>query len=139
MPALKKSSPELIETFLGALPQDERVERRQMFGFPAVFVGGNMFAGLFEEHMVVRLSERDRETLRAIPGACVFEPMKGRPMKEYTVVPTAMHAKAAELRSWLSGALDYGAALPAKTAKKATAKKAGAKPAKKAAKRAKGR
>ena len=139
MPPLKKSPPELIEVFLGALPRDERVERRQMFGFPAAFVGGNMFAGLFEEHVIVRLSEQDSETLRAIPGASVFEPMKGRPMKEYTVLPAAMHKKAGDLRSWLSGARDYGATLPAKSAKKKTVKKSGAKPIKKVAKKTKGR
>jgi len=98
-----------------------------MFGYPCAFVGGNMFAGLHEERLVVRLAEDAREELRAIAGAKVFEPMKGRPMAEYTVVPPAMHGRLADLRKWLKRALDYGASLPAKATKKAGAKKTTAK------------
>ncbi len=124
MGAWKKSSEELVQAFHEALPEDSRVERRKMFGYPAAFVRGNMFAGLHEERVVVRLGEKEREKLRAIDGAEIFEPMKGRPMTAYTVVPPAMHAKSAELRKWLVRALEFGASLPAKPAKKKASPKA---------------
>jgi len=117
MAAWKKSSPELVRVFHEALPDDPRVEQRQMFGYPAVFVGGNMIACLHEERLVVRLGEVERAKLRASPGALVFEPMKGRPMAEYTVVPVAMHGKPAELRAWIVKAISYGVGLPAKAKK----------------------
>lgn len=127
MASWKKSSNELVEAFAKALPADPRVERRKMFGYPCAFVGGNMFAGLHEEHLIVRLDEAERSKLRALPGASVFEPMKGRPMAAYTVVPAAMHAQPAQLRTWVARALEYVAALPPKDAKKTAAKKAPAK------------
>lgn len=52
---LRKSSPALIERFDRSLPRDDAVQRRRMFGYPAGFVNGNMFAGLFEESVVVRV------------------------------------------------------------------------------------
>ena len=130
MPTWKKSSEELIEAFHAALPDDPRVERRKMFGYPAAFVGGNMFAGLHEERVVVRLGEKERERLRAIDGAKIFEPMKGRPMTAYTVVPPTMHRKPAELRKWLGRALEFGATLPPKTAKTKEASSKGRAPKK---------
>jgi TfoX/Sxy family transcriptional regulator of competence genes len=119
--AWKKSSAALIEAFDAALPVDPRVERRTMFGYAAGFTGGNMFCGLHEERLVVRLSEEDREALRALKGSYVFEPMPGRPMKEYTVVPPAMHAKVKDLAKWMGKALEYAAALPKKKPAKAKA------------------
>lgn len=61
--AWKKSSPELVDAFVAALPNGRRVERRQMFEYPAVFVNGNMFAGLHQEDVVVRLPDELRTTL----------------------------------------------------------------------------
>lgn len=117
MPSWKRSSAELVAAFDAALPADPRVERRSMFGYPCAFSGGNMFAGLHEEKLVVRLSEVDRDALRALRGAAVFEPMKGRAMKEYTVVPSAMHGDHAELAKWIARALEFASTLPKKAAK----------------------
>lgn len=125
----KKSSQRLVDLFDAALPDDPRVERRPMFGYPAAFTGGNLFASLFQEHVVVRLDDEQRASLRALPGAKVFEPMPGRPMKEYTVVPPAMHGRPVDLAKWVGRALEYVSTLPPKPAKpkKKTAAKAAAK------------
>ncbi len=48
MPTWKKSSPALIAYFDKALPDDPRVERRQMFGYPCAFVNGQLFTGLHQ-------------------------------------------------------------------------------------------
>ena len=113
----KKSPPQLVETFHGALPDDPLVERRTMFGYPCAFVHGNMFAGLHQDAMVLRLPEAERE---AMPGARPFEPMPGRFMREYVVVPSVILASGTELKAWAGKALAYAASLPRK--KKAAAK-----------------
>ena len=126
----KKAPEALVKLFDGVFPDDARAERRQMFGYPAGFVNGNMFAGLHEERFVVRLGDADRARLLAVDGATTFEPMKGRPMREYVVLPRSILDDAAELSRWLGRALAHGAALPPK-AKKGAAKKTA--PAKKSA------
>lgn len=114
-----KSSAQLAETFQAAVPDGPGVERRQMFGYPCAFVNGNMFTGLHEERLIVRLPEQQRAELLALDGAAVFEPMKGRPMREYVVVPPAILDDETTLRTWMRRARDYAASLPAKVKKSA--------------------
>jgi TfoX/Sxy family transcriptional regulator of competence genes len=90
------------------------VAARKMFGFPAVFVNGNMIAGLVRDRMVIRLAANDRERFLALPGAAPFIAMKGRVMKQWTVVPQAMVRSPARLRRWLARALAHGRSLPPK-------------------------
>ncbi|MFN2520624.1 MAG: TfoX/Sxy family protein [Candidatus Limnocylindria bacterium] len=123
----KKTAPELVAKFDRAVPDDPRVTRKPMFGYPALFVNGNMFASTFQDKVVVRLGQADRAELES-RGAQQFEPMAGRPMKEYVVVPPAIVAKPAELRGWVERARANAAGLPPKaTTKKATTKRAAAK------------
>ena len=96
--------------------------KRQMFGYPCVFVNGNMFMGLFADKMFVRLPEDSRAELMGIGGS-TFEPMPGRPMRDYVVIPEEILAKPAELKAWAVKALRYGSSLPAKKKKAAKARK----------------
>lgn len=134
MPTWKKSSPALIAFFDKALPSDPRVERRQMFGYPCAFVNGQLFTGLHQESMIVRLGESERGELLRERGATIFQPMPGRTMREYVALPPAMTA--GEAKAWVARGFAYAAALPPKKkpAKKADARKA---PAKKTAVRRK--
>jgi TfoX/Sxy family transcriptional regulator of competence genes len=124
----KKTPPELAATFDKAAPKDPKVVRKPMFGYPALFLNGNMFAGTFQDKIVVRLDEPVRARATKA-GAKPFEPMPGRPMKEYVVVPAADVAKPAALAKWIEQARTYAMTLPMKTrpakktVKKATAKK----------------
>jgi len=94
-----------------------------MFGYAGAFVNGNMFAGTFQDSIVVRLAETDRAALLKLKGAAPFEPM-GHPMKEYVVVPTSIVAKPKELGAWIERGHRYGLTLPAKSVtKKTTTKK----------------
>ena len=113
-----KSPPELIATFDAALKIDGRIERRQMFGYPCAFLNRNMLTGLFQDTLTVRLSEADRTKAMAEPGASIFEPMKGRPMREYVVLPPAIVADSRKLRAWLRRAIAHVDTLPAKNPKK---------------------
>jgi TfoX/Sxy family transcriptional regulator of competence genes len=130
--AWKKSPDWLVERFSAVVPPG--IERRQMFGYPAAFVQGNMAFGLFEDHLVMRVGEPDLLELRN-HGATPFEPMAGRPMKGWVTVPDAVTKEEGELKRWVLRALTFAAALPAKggkarpavALKKAAPKKAAAK------------
>lgn len=89
-------------------------DRRQMFGSPAAFGNGHMFAGLFGQQFFVRLGEADRQQLLNQPGARVFDPMGGRPMKEYVVLPTELLADRQRTGHWIQKALAYVQSLPPK-------------------------
>ena len=137
MKAWKKTSPELVATFDKALPASSSITRRPMFGYASAFVNGNMFAGTFQDTIVVRLAETDRAALLKVKGAAPFEPM-GHPMKEYVVFPASIVGKPKELGAWIERGHRYALALPAKGAtKKSTTTVAAAKkaPARKTARR----
>ena len=103
-----------IAAFARATGRLRGVEARKMFGYPAVFVSGNMIAGLVRERMVIRLSVTDRARFLALPGATPFIAMKGRVMKQWAVVPPAMLKSPARLGRWLARALVHGRSLPPK-------------------------
>lgn len=115
--AWDKSPPELIAVFDAALPPDPAIERRQMFGYPCAFVNGNMFVGLHEDNLILRLSEADREAFIETHGTRLFEPFPGRVMREYAVVPPALRTDAAALGDWIGRSLAYASALPPKAKK----------------------
>jgi len=92
----KPSPPALLRAFEEAVQSLSDAERRKMFGYPAIFVNGNMFAGLVRGTMILRLGEEDRERFLELPGAKPFVAM-GRRMKEWAVVPPAMVKSESEL------------------------------------------
>ena len=94
-----------------------------MFGYASAFVGGNMFAGLHGARVIVRLPEDERRALLATPGAQIFEPMAGRPMREYVVVPEAIVNDLPALQEWTEKAFAYAAELAPKEKKAPRAKK----------------
>jgi TfoX/Sxy family transcriptional regulator of competence genes len=108
----KKSPLELVERFGRVLPSDDRVERRSMFGYPCAFANGNMFCGLHEDRLVARLPEAARAALLEDSDARIFEPMPGRRMREYVVVPRPLTNP--DLPKILTAALRYAANLPPK-------------------------
>jgi TfoX/Sxy family transcriptional regulator of competence genes len=118
----EKSSEAQIESFHQALPVDSRIVRRKMFGSPGAFVGGNLFASLHGKTVVVRLPDAARAELLAQPNAKVFEPMAGRQMREYVVLPAELVENQIELRHWLEQAFDYANEMPEKEKKLAKAK-----------------
>jgi len=113
----KKSPPELIARFDAAIARHPGVERRQMFGYPCAFLNGQMTTGLFQDGMMLRLSEADRTRAARELGATPFEPMKGRPMREYVALPKEVVADSATLDAWLDRAVDWVRTLPAKSNK----------------------
>jgi TfoX/Sxy family transcriptional regulator of competence genes len=108
------SPPALVRAFQAAVGSLRGVEQRKMFGYPAIFVNGNMAAGLVRDRMVIRLGDKDRERFLALPGATPFIAMKGRVMKQWAVVPPALTRSQPPLRAWLGKALRHARSLPPK-------------------------
>ena len=116
MSSWRKAPPDLVERFNDVVGGIAGVEQRKMFGYPAAFIGGNMVTSLHQESWIVRLSEAERaERLRG--GWTLFEPMAGRPMREYVTLPDAVTRDRAEARRWVEAAADYVSTLPAKPAR----------------------
>jgi hypothetical protein len=115
MPKFQKSSPALVERFGAAIERAGRsdVTRRQMFGYPCAWIGGNMATGLFAESWWVRLPPERLAAVIAAGEATTFEVMPGRAMKGYAVMPATVVDDGA-LDAWIREALDYTATLPAK-------------------------
>ncbi len=114
MPSFEKSPPELVERFHAVAARMPAAQRRKMFGYPALFVGGNLVTGLFADSWMIRLGADDLIELLALPGATTFSPMPGRTMKGYAVLPPEVVADDAALDGWLARALEFGKTLPAK-------------------------
>jgi|SRR5579859_3451295 len=117
MPKFDKSSPEMVALFERVTAGLPMIEPRKMFGYPAAFVNGQMFASLFQDHFILRLPTAEREAFISAHGAHVFEPMPGRPMREYVEVPPALLKSGRELDDWLAKGLAYAQSLPPKAAK----------------------
>lgn len=116
--AWRKAPEELVELFHEIVPQEPLANHRKMFGYPSCFVNGNLFSGLHQENMIMRLSETDREEFLKIEGASLFEPMPGRVMREYVCAPTAMFSDKQELFNWMKRSFEYASGLPEKKRKK---------------------
>lgn len=112
----RKAPPDLVERFGAAVAGIEGLEVRKMFGYPAGFVGGNMTTGLHQESWIVRLSEEDRQE-RFAAGWSGFEPMPGRPMREYVTLPPDVVSDPDAAREWVERAAAYVRSLPPKQPK----------------------
>jgi len=116
MPKRRPSPPELVKMFEKSLKPFSEIQTRKMFGYPVAFVKGHMFAGLHQDNMILRLSGDDRTGFLQQDGAKIFEPMPGRLMREYVVVPASMLRSAKPLDVWLKKAWTYARSLPPKAA-----------------------
>lgn len=92
--------------FRRLVPDDERITTRPMFGSLAAFANGYMFMGLYGGDLFVRLTEAERAAQLAT-GWHNLEPMPGRPMREYLVIPGDWRTQPELVRDWGSRALDY--------------------------------
>lgn len=104
-----------IAWFDTLLPDAPGVTRRPMFGNLGGFVDGQMFLALLGDRVAVRLDPSARDELLATAGTAPFEPMPGRPMKEYVVLPEAWKDDPEAAGAWIQRSMHYAAALPPKT------------------------
>ncbi|MEO8245592.1 MAG: TfoX/Sxy family protein [Chloroflexota bacterium] len=111
------SPPELVAQFT-AVTDDlmagaPDAARRKMFGYPACFAGGHLVTSLHEDRWIVRLSAPDIAELGDI-GGTPFEPMAGRPMRGFMVLPEEVRSDRARLDEWLARALAHVRGMPPK-------------------------
>ena len=95
------------------------VTSSKMFGMPCLKSdAGKAFSGFYQEAMVFKLGGTAHAGLLALPGARLFEPMNGRPMKAWVEVPAehaalwleltrAAHSYVAQEGTWLSFSLCF--------------------------------
>ena len=103
---------ERIDGLLSIAP----VRRKNMFGTAAWFLESNdmMFAGAWGEGVMVRIGEQRTSSLIESGEAEPFDPMGGKPMREYVYVNGEQIAEDGELLEWLDEASEFAASLPPK-------------------------
>lgn len=62
------------------------VKPGRMFGLPGYYVGGKLFACLYEKGVAVKLPEGERERLLREEGVETFVPMGKHAMKEWVLI-----------------------------------------------------
>jgi TfoX/Sxy family transcriptional regulator of competence genes len=120
---MPKPDPKALKAFEALVKDAPGARVKPMFGNFGAFANGQMFAGVFGAAVLVRLSEQDRAEALKLQGAELFAPMKGRPMKEYVVLPPGVLADKAKSKAWVSKSVQYVAAMPAKKAGKGKRKR----------------
>jgi TfoX/Sxy family transcriptional regulator of competence genes len=119
----KKANKALID-ILGKHLADYQCDRRLMFGAPTYFVNGNMFAGVHEDTIILRLSEVDLKNIFSqFEEVKPFTPMGTHVMKEYATLPLVIAEKEDDLKSWLNRSYNYASSLPPKPAKQSSKRK----------------
>ena len=74
-----RPTPDALVSFDSAFPTDVRAVRKQMFGMPAGFVNGNMFMGVWDDGVLLRLDGRHPLRVRGLPGIGSFAPTRDVP------------------------------------------------------------
>jgi TfoX/Sxy family transcriptional regulator of competence genes len=123
-PPLRRSSRDLVALLESSARSFPQVELRNVFGHSCGFVKGQMAFGLHREEFFIRLGEEDRDQLLLLEGAHHLEPVPGRRMREYVVLPEAVRATPQQLKRWLEMAVTYTAGLPPKPKKPPVRKRA---------------
>jgi len=119
--AMPKPEPQALKAFEALVEAAPGATVKPMFGNFGAFANGQMFAGVFGDSVFVRLGVEDRAAALKLPGAKLFEPMKGRPMREYVELPPAVFKEDKGATLWGSRALLFVLGMPPKSAKKKAA------------------
>jgi TfoX/Sxy family transcriptional regulator of competence genes len=103
----KKPSEDLMDHLTAKLENVE-CERRKMFGQYAFFLNGNMFTGIFQSRIFLRLSpESKKEAMEEHPRISHFEPRKGQIMKEYVAIPPEIAENEEAFSQLLDSSIEY--------------------------------
>ncbi|TFF92013.1 TfoX family protein [Candidatus Thorarchaeota archaeon] len=101
----------LLEASLRNIP----FRRRKMFGQYALFLNGNMLAGVFEDSVFLRYPPEEQEALFSeLDEVERFEPRQGRPMREYVTVPDPLFSDRDVRERLLQKTVAYVLELPPK-------------------------
>ncbi|MDI6884990.1 MAG: TfoX/Sxy family protein [archaeon] len=115
---------EELVNFLSENLKDVECQSRKMFGYPVYFINNNMFIGVHQEDLFLRLAADDKENaLTKYEGIKPFEPMPGRIMKEYVVIPPNIYTNPEIFKELLTKSIRYVSSLPPKEKKRKKKKK----------------
>lgn len=113
-----KKAPEKLIMFLETTLKDIDCEYRKMFGYPAYFINKHMFIGAFQDDLYLRLSDLERGKITARhKDIKPFEPMPGRKMKEYLIIPADIYKNNRVFSGMLKKSVEYVSSLPPKKKK----------------------
>jgi hypothetical protein len=115
---MDKASPKLVARFEDLVEVVPEADRKLVFGCPSCLVGGNMFFGVHATGLFVKLPPADAQELLGV-GGTPFEPMPGRSMGGFFVLPPSLP----DQEQWVRRSYDYAVTLPSKktAAKKSVA------------------
>ncbi len=92
---------------------------KKMFGYPAFFVNGNLFVGVHSDKLFLRLPDDDGASIKnRFKDVTNFEPLPGRAMKGYVILPKSLYSNDSVFKEWLDKSIKYASALPTKKSKK---------------------
>ena len=116
-PQMLKPDPEVLAR-VEAVMTDLPVYRRAMFGVVTWFVEENaqMLGCVWGDSLNIRVGAEEAQRLVASGKAVPFEPMAGRPMREYVLVP-ASTLRPAALKRWIARGLEFTSTLARKKGK----------------------
>lgn len=113
----KKPEQSTLDLYESISNQLDGIEKRKMFGYPCAFVNGNMFFGVFENELFLRVGVDQKTDLIGKRGFTQLAPM-GRPMKEYLVIPVEVRNNPSDLVNLVRQSLIFTSGLPPKIKKK---------------------
>jgi TfoX/Sxy family transcriptional regulator of competence genes len=114
----KKAPQELVDFIMDKM-KNKNCDYKKMFGYPAFFVNGNMFVGIHGDKLFLRLSDAEiAEIMKDYKDVSAFEPMPGRAMKGYVILPKSLYSNDKAFAEWLDKSIKYVSTLPPKKGKK---------------------
>ena len=114
-PSMDRYLEERIDVLVGTLP----LRRKKMFGTSAWFLESNdlMLGGVWGDGVMVRVGESEAGSLVENGDAEQFDPMGGRPMREYVYLDSEKIAEDNDLIEWFERAAGFTSTLPARKKK----------------------
>jgi TfoX/Sxy family transcriptional regulator of competence genes len=109
----QKPSEQTISVYQDVLSQLDGIEKRKMFGCPCAFVNGNMFFGVYQDQLFLRMDNEQREHFSQIFAIKPFSPM-GKVMKAYISIPPEIVNEQKKLLTLVKNALINAQELPPK-------------------------
>jgi TfoX/Sxy family transcriptional regulator of competence genes len=108
------------EVLDGMLLDIPGVKAGKMFGLPGYYVGGKLFACVWQDGVAIKLPEDMRERLLKRKSVEPFVPMEGRPMREWVLVTIKDSRGYLKYEDVFLSAVEYVLSLPKKSPGKRT-------------------
>ena len=91
----------------------KNTDRKNMFGGVCHLWKGNMFCGVYEDFLILRLGEEKGSKALSLPHVRPFD-ITGKPMKGWVMVELDGFHSDNDLASWLNQAKEFVSSLPPK-------------------------